>query len=74
MDSVAKMRPDLRLAINEPYKIETESDWFIPAYAEPLGLKHSLIEVRNDQLGNEAGISLWADLLARAIKNVVEVS
>ncbi|MYE06292.1 MAG: N-formylglutamate amidohydrolase [Chloroflexi bacterium] len=70
---VAVARPDLTLAVNKPYRIEAKSDWFIPAHAEPRGLTHSLIEVRNDQLGEEAGIALWADLLADAIRSVVGI-
>jgi len=70
-DHIASARPDLTLGINVPYKVESESDWFIPAHAEERGLKHSLIEVRNDQLGNKAGIDTWADLLANAIQDVL---
>ncbi|MEL6523495.1 MAG: N-formylglutamate amidohydrolase [Pseudomonadota bacterium] len=73
-DHIAAARPDLTLSINEPYRIETDSDWFIPAHAEPRGLKHCLIEVRNDQLSDEAGVTLWADLLAEAIATVVEAA
>ena len=73
-DHIAAARPDLTLAINEPYQIEPDSDWFIPAHAEPRGLKHCLIEVRNDQLCDEADVTLWADLLADAITTVVEAA
>lgn len=73
-DQIAQSRPDLTLAINEPYRIDPESDWFIPAHAEPRNLKHSLIEVRNDQLRDDAGVSMWADLLADAITAVVEAT
>lgn len=64
---VQQVRPDLTLAINEPYQIETDSDWFIPAHAEQRGLAHSLIEIRNDQIRDAQGVALWADLLAGAI-------
>ncbi|QBX99907.1 N-formylglutamate amidohydrolase [Rhodophyticola sp. CCM32] len=67
MDHIAKARPDLTLAINEPYQIESDSDWFIPAHAEPRGLTHSLIEIRNDQIREPGDVAVWADLLAGAI-------
>jgi predicted N-formylglutamate amidohydrolase len=66
-DHIAQARPEMRLAVNEPYQIETEGDWFIPAHAERRNLAHCLIEIRNDQLATQAGIDLWADLLAEAI-------
>lgn len=67
MDHIALRRPELVLAVNEPYQIETDGDWFIPAHAERRNLAHCLIEIRNDQLAQQAGIDLWADLLAEAI-------
>ena len=73
-DHIAHQRLDLTLAINEPYQIETDGDWFIPAQAEPRGLMHSLIEIRNDQLLDAAGITLWADLLAGAIQSLTEAT
>lgn len=67
MSDIARSRPDLTLAINEPYRIEAQGDWFIPAHAETRGLAHSLIEIRNDLIGDADGIRLWAGLLAQAI-------
>ncbi len=66
-ESVMRARPDLTLAINAPYQIETEGDWFIPAHVEPRGLAHSLIEIRNDEISHDDGVAMWADLLASAI-------
>ena len=69
--AIEAMAPDLNLALNKPYKIEPGSDWFIPAYAEPRKLAHTLIEVRNDQLQTLKNISRWADLISNAITQVV---
>ncbi|MFK7765013.1 MAG: N-formylglutamate amidohydrolase [Roseobacter sp.] len=68
MAHVSQSAPDLDLAINQPYQIESDGDWFIPHHAETRGLRHSLIEVCNDQLGTRAGIALWSRLLAQAIR------
>ena len=65
-------RPDLNLAINEPYQIDAESDWFIPHHVEARNLRHCLIEIRNDQLGEDAGAAVWAELLANAIQHVIK--
>ncbi len=72
IDYIAGQRPDMVLAMNQPYQLDDASDWFIPAHAEARGLAHSLIEIRNDGLAAQAGIALWADLLAGAILTVLE--
>ncbi|UWR22139.1 N-formylglutamate amidohydrolase [Sulfitobacter sp. S190] len=72
MGAIATAAPELKLAINEPYQIDDESDWFIPRHAEVRGMRHTLIEVRNDHLQDHAGIERWADLLAPAIQTVLE--
>lgn len=65
-------RPNLICAVNEPYQIESDNDWFIPVHAEPRGLTHALIEIRNDQLCDDDGISEWAELLGDAIAALME--
>lgn len=71
MDHVARAAPELQLAINEPYRIEDDGDWFIPHHAEPRGVRHSLIEVCNDQVGTKAQSARWAGLLSGAIRSVL---
>ncbi|MEM8730790.1 MAG: N-formylglutamate amidohydrolase [Pseudomonadota bacterium] len=68
MTAVARQAPHLQMALNEPYQIDDTSDWFIPAHAEPRGLRHCLIEIRNDHLRDEDGIATWARWLAAAIE------
>lgn len=65
--------PDLTLAINQPYQIDDETDWFIPVHAERRNLAHALIEIRNDGLGTAAGVERWADLLGEAIASLPEL-
>ena len=72
-DHLAGHAPDLVLAINEPYQIDDETDWFIPAHAEPQGVAHCLIEIRNDGLVVPADIERWADRLASAITSLPEL-
>tara|TARA_B100000925_G_scaffold271875_1_gene235402 strand:+ start:996 stop:1835 length:840 start_codon:yes stop_codon:yes gene_type:complete len=67
IESLKGQRPSLNLAINKPYTVDDENDWFIPSHAEARGLMHCLIEVRNDQISDEIGISLWSDLLGTAL-------
>lgn len=72
METISAAAPALNLALNEPYQIDDASDWFIPRHAEARGIRHTLIEVRNDHLADEAGVACWADLLATAIKSILE--
>lgn len=72
LDRISAEDPALTLALNAPYQIDDASDWFIPHHAEPRGLRHTLIEVRNDHLSDAAGVARWADLLAAAIGSVLE--
>ncbi|QJF52328.1 N-formylglutamate amidohydrolase [Roseobacter ponti] len=73
LDTLSRMRPGLSLAVNEPYQIEEDGDWFIPHHAEPRGIAHCLIEVCNDQLHSDEAVGDWAGLLARAIDDVLRV-
>jgi len=66
--------PELRLAINEPYCIRDDTDWFIPAHAEPRGIAHALIEIRNDRLSRPDDIDRWAGPLSRAMAAVLEAT
>lgn len=72
LDGIAAQRAGLTMAVNQPYQIDAESDWFLPAYAEPAGLRHALVEIRNDLIRDEAGVSDWADLLSTAIAGFME--
>ncbi|WP_158971529.1 N-formylglutamate amidohydrolase [Chachezhania sediminis] len=72
MAGVRRLRPGLSVALNEPYQIDDLSDWFVPRHGEPSGLPHSLIEVRNDLIGDAAGADEIAALLCRAVEPLLE--
>lgn len=74
MNYIARAQPDFELAINQPYQIDHETDWFIPQHAEPRGLRHCLIEIRNDQIRDDADVDFWAGLLANAISSAMEIA
>lgn len=73
-DAVQVQDPTLNVAINEPYQISDDTDWFIPVHCESRGIAHALIEIRNDQLRSVDGTSRWADLLAKAITQALDVT
>ena len=68
-----KAWPGMTIGDNQPYSIEDETDWFIPACAEQRNIPHSLVEVRNDHLLTFEGRSEWAgrlyDLLSRFMEH-----
>ncbi|MDU8944181.1 N-formylglutamate amidohydrolase [Ovoidimarina sediminis] len=66
--------PDLTVAVNEPYQIDDETDWFIPRVAEPRGVLHALIEIRNDLIASPEGQALWGDWLADLFLSMPETS
>lgn len=53
---------------NDPYEIEDASDYTIPVHAEPRGLPHVLLEVRNDLLRDAEGVARVAGALTAALK------
>ncbi|MBD3664100.1 N-formylglutamate amidohydrolase [Sulfitobacter aestuariivivens] len=72
MKVIASRQPDLLMAVNEPYRIDDETDWFIPRHAEPSGAAHCLIEIRNDLISSPEGVTQWADWVAEAITAVMQ--
>ncbi len=72
MASIQTAAPQAKLALNEPYQIDDASDWFIPVHAEPRGIPHCLVEIRNDLIGTDDGAMRWAELLGTAITDVLE--
>ena len=68
------MWPSLHIGCNQPYQIEDETDWFIPVCAEPRGIPHCLIEIRNDHLLTDTGCLDWADRLYRLLSAFMEAT
>ena len=60
--------PALVVGENEPYRIEPGlHDHTVPVHGDARGLEAALIEVRQDLLGDAAGIEEWALRLASAL-------
>lgn len=57
--------PTLVVGDNQPYALGDLSDYTVPVHGEQRGLPHVEIEVRQDLLADEAGVTAWADRLAR---------
>ena len=60
-----KADPALTVGINEPYSPADQVYYTIERHAGPRGLPAAMIEIRNDEIGDEAGQLSWADRLAK---------
>jgi predicted N-formylglutamate amidohydrolase len=57
---------------NEPYSGRHPADYTIDHHAEPRGIAHASIEIRQDLIRDEAGQREWAERLAAALCPVLE--
>jgi len=62
---------DIRVGDNEPYSGRHPADFTIDHHAEPLGLAHVGIEIRQDLIASEDAQRLWADRLGEALELVL---
>ncbi|MCQ6259739.1 N-formylglutamate amidohydrolase [Pseudomonas sp. Q11] len=57
-------RHSLRVAGNQPYKINPSTDMTVPVHGDARGLDSVLIEVRNDLLRSPTAVQTWSAYLA----------
>ena len=63
-------RADLHVGDNEPYQVEPV-DYTMPVHGSERGIPCSMIEVRQDLIGDAEGQRRWAQLLAEEITRAV---
>jgi predicted N-formylglutamate amidohydrolase len=56
------------VGMNQPYVVNNMSDYAIPVHGEGRGLLHTLIEVRQDLIEDQAGQHHWGKELADCIR------
>lgn len=59
--------PELTVGINEPYSPADNVYYTVARHARPRDLPAAMIEIRNDEIGDEAGQRDWADRLAKIL-------
>lgn len=66
---LAELRREDGLVVgdNQPYAVADGTDYSIPVHGEARGLINSGIEIRQDQIADEAGQTEWAERLARVL-------
>jgi predicted N-formylglutamate amidohydrolase len=60
-----KADPTLTVGINRPYSPADGVYYTLGRHAGPRSLPAAMIEIRNDEIGDEPGQRVWADRLAR---------
>src|SRR5207244_470482 len=58
---------DLAVGDNQPYAVGDLTDYTVPVHAEPAGLPHVEIEIRQDLIADPTGQAAWAARLARLL-------
>ena len=56
---------------NEPYPVNDDTHYTIPVHGEQRGVVHTMLEVRNDLVGDPQGQMIWAERLAGVINQAV---
>ncbi len=56
--------PHLNVGVNQVFPIGDNSDYTIPTHAEPRGIPHFSIEIRNDLLAEQAAVNCFAHAVA----------
>ena len=62
-----KADPGLTIGINEPYSPADHVYYTVARHARPRDLPAAMIEIRNDEIGDEAGQRRWAERLAKIL-------
>jgi predicted N-formylglutamate amidohydrolase len=59
---------DLVVGDNEPYSVNSSSDYAVPVHGEARGLVHVELEIRQDLIADAAGQQAWAQRLERIFR------
>jgi predicted N-formylglutamate amidohydrolase len=63
--------PGLMVGDNEPYSGRAPADYTIDHHAEPTGLPHVSIEIRQDLINTPEGAERWSLILGRALDEIL---
>jgi predicted N-formylglutamate amidohydrolase len=66
-----RQREDICIGDNEPYSGSHPHDFTIDYHAEPGGLPHVGIEVRQDLVADDSGARQWAETLAQGLRGIL---
>ena len=61
---------DLVVGDNQPYSVNSSSDYAVPVHGEGRGLVHVELEIRQDLIADAAGQQAWAERLERVFRSL----
>jgi len=64
--SALRLPGELTVGMDQPYSIETDVDYTVPAQVEARGIPSAMIEIRQDEIRDSAQAQRWAERLALA--------
>jgi predicted N-formylglutamate amidohydrolase len=70
-DAIYRLAPKLSVGINEPYSAH-DLNHTIDFHVAPRALPHLAIEIRQDHIRREAGVTRYAKLLGDAMKQIMD--
>ncbi len=70
MDNLRQV-PGMVVGDNEPYSGRAPADYTIDHHAEPGGLPHVSIEIRQDLINTPEGADRWANILGRVLQEIL---
>jgi predicted N-formylglutamate amidohydrolase len=65
--ALATATPGLTIGWNEPYAARNGVTFTLEHHGDARGIEATMIEIRNDEIGEPAGVARWADRLAGAL-------
>lgn len=72
--ALAADEPSLPIGWNEPYSALTGVTFTLEHHGDARGIASTMIEIRNDEIQEPAGVERWADRLARALTKAAAAS
>jgi predicted N-formylglutamate amidohydrolase len=70
MEKIGRI-PGTVVGDNEPYSGKAPADYTIDHHAEPAGLPHVSIEIRQDLIRTHVGVERWSCILGRALGEIL---
>lgn len=67
-DALAAEEPDLNIGWNEPYAALNGVTLTLEKHGDGRGLEATMIEIRNDEILEPAGVAIWSARLARCLE------
>jgi len=65
--ALAANEPTLTIGWNEPYSALTGVTFTLEHHGDARGIEATMLELRNDEIRDAAGVRRWVDILARAL-------